>query len=155
MSLIRLQMALPHYRTILLLAALAACSRATPPEEAVLAWLEEAETAAEERDRKRLVDVVSENYLDARGNDRAAIDETLRFLFLRNRNIVLTSNVEELTIVDATAAKVILTAAMAGTNDGAFGFGADVYRFELELMRDGGEWLLIGARWGEAGRPRR
>ena len=151
MSLIRLKMALTHYRTILLFAALAACSSATAPEDAVLAWLGKAETAVEERDRRRLVDMVSENYVDARGNDRQAIDGTLRVLFLRNRNIVLASNVEELTIVGETAASVILTAGMVAANGGARGFAAEVYRFELELAHDGDEWLLIGARWGELG----
>jgi hypothetical protein len=40
---------------------------------------------------------------------------------------------------------------MAGTNDGVLGFSADAYRFELELEKDGDDWQLIAARWGELG----
>lgn len=134
---------------------LAGCSSATEPEEAVLAWLADAEAAIEDRDRGRLIGMISESYVDARGNDRNAIDGRLRSLFLRNRNIVLASNIEELTIADGTAAKVVLTAGMAGTNGSTLGFAADAYRFELELANDGDKWLLIGARWGETGRKLR
>ena len=45
---------------------------------------------------------------------------------------------------------------MRGTNDrlatntpGVFGLDADAYRFNLELEYDDGQWLLIGARWGQ------
>jgi hypothetical protein len=31
------------------------------------------------------------------------------------------------------------------------GFSADAYRFEMELARDGDDWLLISGRWGEVG----
>jgi hypothetical protein len=41
---------------------------------------------------------------------------------------------------------------MAGRNDGVLGFSADAYKFELELERDGNEWQLISARWGELGK---
>jgi len=40
---------------------------------------------------------------------------------------------------------------MAGQNDAVLGFSADAYRFQLELEREGDDWLLISARWGELG----
>ena len=54
--------------------------------------------------------------------------------------------------IDDSAAELVLVVAMAGTNDGVFGFSADAYRFEMELEFNGDEWLLIAARWGEMGR---
>jgi hypothetical protein len=131
------------------MAALAGCSSPSAPEAAVRAWLEAAETAVEERDRSRLIDMISGNYADSRGNDRAAVDQRLRLYFLRNREILIASSIEELTIIGGTAARVVLTAGMAGADADRLGFSADAYRFELELEQIDGEWLLIGAAWNE------
>ena len=130
-------------------ALLGACSAPSPPEEAVRAWLEAAETAVEERDRGRLIEMIAEHYVDAHGNDRDAVDQRLRLYFLRNRNILIASTIEELEIVGGTAAHVVLTAGLAGTDANAFGLRADAYRFDLELVEEDGEWLLIGADWSE------
>lgn len=130
-------------------ALLAGCSAPSPPEEAVRAWLEAAEAAVEERDRGRLVGMIAGHYVDARGNDRVAVEQRLRLYFLRNRNILIASNIEELEIVGGTAAHVVLTAGLAGTDANPFGLRADAYRFELELVEEDGEWLLIGADWSE------
>lgn len=142
-------MRFPHYRALIAAALLAGCSAPSPPEEAVRAWLEAAEAAVEERDRGRLVEMIAEHYVDAHGNDRAAVEQRLRLYFLRNRNILVASNVEELEIIGGTAARVVLTAGLAGTEANAFGLRADAYRFELELVEEDEEWLLIGADWNE------
>ena len=90
-------------------------------------------------------------YVDARGNERDEIDNLLRVYFLRQNRITLLPKIEEITIYDATAGKIVMTVGMAGTNDGVLGFSADAYRFALELEKDGDDWLLISARWGELG----
>lgn len=140
-----------RYFPRLIFAALAACSTPVGPEQAVRDWLEAAEEAVENEDRGSLIDMISENYTDARGNDRQAIDQRLRVYFLRNQNIVLATRIEELTILGETAASVVLTAGMAGRNSGVFDWTADAHRFELELEHHGDRWLLIGARWAESG----
>jgi hypothetical protein len=63
----------------------------------------------------------------------------------------LLPNIEEITVYGDTAAKLVMTVGMAGTNDGVFGFSADAYRFDLELEKNGDDWQLIAARWGELG----
>lgn len=103
------------------------------------------------RDRGALMVLIAESYADARGNDKADIEQMLRTWFLRNRSIVLASKIDNVTIMGGTAATVLLTAGMAGTSDGTFGISADAWRLELELARDGEDWRLIGARWGELG----
>ncbi|MGH8196171.1 MAG: hypothetical protein ACREQ8_17505 [Woeseiaceae bacterium] len=140
-----------RYFSLSILAALAACSAPVGPEQAVRNWLEAAEEAVENEDRSGLVDLISENYTDARGNDRQAIDQRLRVYFLRNQNIVLATRIEELTILGDTAARLALTAGMAGRNNGVFDWNVDAHRFELELEYDEDRWLLIGARWAESG----
>jgi len=120
------------------------------PEQAVREWVAAAQAAAEEKDRRGLLSMISENYADNRGNDYERVDRTLRALFLRQKKIVVVSKIDRIEVNADTAAEVYLTAAIAGSR-GSFDFDADAYRFELELEYDGDRWLLIGARWGELG----
>ena len=129
-----------------------ACSgSAAGPEEVLRVWVDEMEYAAEDMDRSAMLDKISGNYADARGNSRKDIGDTLFVYFLRQKNVAIVSTIDQITISDDSAAELVLTVAMAGTNDGALGLSADAYRFELELERSNTEWLLIGARWGELG----
>jgi hypothetical protein len=134
------------------IAALAGCGGpVSEPEEELRVWVAEGMEAAAAKERRRLVDMVSASYADARGNERADIDNVLRYYFLRQQKIALISNIEEITVYDGTAAEIVLTVGMAGTSGGVLGFSADAYRFALELERDADEWQLISARWGELG----
>jgi hypothetical protein len=128
---------------------------ASGPEEVLRAWVDEMEYAAEDMDRSAMLDRISVNYVDARGNSRKDIGDTLFVYFLRQQNVVLVSTIDEITITDDSLAELVLTVGMAGTNDSALGLSADAYRFELELEKANTEWLLIGARWGELGQDLR
>ncbi|MEM9209609.1 MAG: hypothetical protein AAGA61_10195, partial [Pseudomonadota bacterium] len=64
--------------------------------------------------------------------------------------VVLLSNIETIEIFGDTAAEVSLTVGMAGSS-GGLNLSADAWRFELELERRDGDWLLIGARYGALG----
>lgn len=137
---------------IAVLAMLVACGEPpTEPEEELRAWVEAGVNAAENKERRDLVGMISESYVDAHGNDRGGIEDMFRFYFLRQNKIGLLTKIEEITIYGDTAAKLIMTVGMAGTNDGVLGFSADAYRFELELEKGGDDWQLISARWGELG----
>lgn len=121
------------------------------PEEELRAWVAQGIEAAENKERRKLMGMVASAYVDARGNERDEIDNLLRVYFLRQNRITLLPKIEEITIYGATAGKIVMTVGMAGTNDGVLGFSADAYRFALELEKDGDDWLLISARWGELG----
>ena len=121
------------------------------PEEAVRDWVERGQQAAEEKDRDALVDMVSPAYADARGNSRNDLENMLRVIFLRQKKIALLVRTEELNVYDDSAAQLTLQVGMAGTNENLLGFSADAYRFEMELERDGDDWLLISARWAALG----
>lgn len=121
------------------------------PEEELRAWVADGIDAAGNKERRRLVGMIASGYADARGNERDDIENMLRVYFRRQHKIALLSNIEEITVYDDTAARMVLTVGMAGTNDGVLGFSADAYRFALELEKDADEWLLISARWGELG----
>ena len=95
--------------------------------------------------------MISPSYADNRGYERDRIDVMLRVYFFRQDRISLLPRIEEITVYDNTAAKVVMTVGMAGTNDGVLGFSADAYRFAFELEKDVDDWQLISARWGELG----
>lgn len=132
-------------------AAICGCGDVPAPEEALRSWVAEAERAAEDRDHGALLALVSEDYADARGNDRAAVGRVLRWWLLRHKRIGLLVDIDEIDVLGEDAAELALTVGMAATNDRALGFSADAYRFELDLEKRGGDWRLIGARWGELG----
>ena len=135
-----------------LLVFLAACGEPeSAPEEQLRAWVAAAQAATEAKERRELVDMISPAYADGRGNDRSDLENILRVYFFRQHSLSLLSSIDEIRVYGTSAAEVELTVGMAGTNDGALGFSADAYRFELELERDDDEWLLIAARWGELG----
>ncbi len=133
-------------------ASLVACGGPTSgPEEALRQWVVDAEAAAEDLDRRGLVAMISENYADARGNNRDAVNKLLRLYFLRQKSVVLVTKIDELTVIDETAAQILVTAAGVGTTTRALGVNADSYQFSLELEKNDDDWMLIGARWGEPG----
>ena len=129
----------PYRRTLFTAGAatllLGACSDPpTAPEEELRAWVAAGIEAAENEKRRALIDMISPSYADGR-QDR----------------ISLLPRIEEITVYDATAAELVVTVGMAGTNDGVLGFSADAYRFAFELERQADEWQLISALWGELG----
>lgn len=121
------------------------------PEAALRAWVSQGHDLAEEKDRRGLVDMISPDYVDARGNSRDDISDLFRIYFLRTHTVALITRIDELNVFGDDAGEVALTVGMAGTNDGTFGFSADAYKFEMEFEREGDDWLLTSARWGELG----
>jgi len=136
----------------LLSVCLSACGGpAQGPEEAIRAWVSQGHELAEAKDRRALVSMISPAYTDARGNSRDDIENLFRLYFLRQNKVALITRIEELNIYDDSAAQVVLAVGMAGTNDGALGFSADAFRFEMEFVLDDDDWLLTSARWAELG----
>jgi len=131
---------------------LSACGGpAEGPEQAIRSWVRQGQEAAEARDRRALVDLISPAYTDPRGNSRDDIEEMLRFYFLRQQKVALITRIEELEVYGDSAAKLALVVGMAGSNDGVLGFSADAYDFEMEFELQDEDWLLTSARWGELG----
>lgn len=121
------------------------------PEEQLRQWVSAAEAAVEAKDRRAMLDLISPAYVAGVGWDRDEVGDMLRVYFLRQHSIELLTSIEEIRLYGDSAAEIDMTIGMAGTNDRAFGFSADAYNFQLELQRDGNDWLLIASRWGELG----
>jgi hypothetical protein len=138
--------------SIVCFAILSACGGpVAAPEEQLRQWVSRVEEAAEAKERRELISMISPDYTDSRDNERPDIENMLRAYFFRQNSISLLTNIEDVRLIADSAAEIELTVGMAGQNDGVFGFSADAYRFEMELMKEGDDWLLISARWGELG----
>lgn len=135
---------------------LAGCGAGPGGAEAELrAWIDEVHAAAEAKDRGAILDRISPAYADARGNSRDDISNLLRLYFLRANRVEFVPAIDSIDVMAETAADVVLTVGMAGTDHGRFALRADAYRFELELESVDGEWQLLAARWAELGQPPR
>jgi hypothetical protein len=135
------------------LAVLATGCAADDPEAEIRALLAAAEAAAEARDVDFFGEVLAESYRDARGNDRAEMLRVVRGYFIANQRIEIVSRVDEIVIEGDSAARVVVHAGMLGRRTGAAlieGIDADLYRFEIELVNDGGDWQVIGADFRRA-----
>jgi hypothetical protein len=118
------------------------------PEAEIRAMLAQAEEAAEARDVGFFGDVIGPGYRDSRGQDRTELLRTLRGYFIANQRIEIVSRVDEVTLEGVDAARAVIHAGLVGQRSGAellAGVDADLYRFELELVNEGGGWQVIGA----------
>ena len=135
------------------LAALATGCAANDPEADIRELIAAAEEAAEARDVGFFSDVLGESYRDARGNDREEMLRALRGYFIANQRIEIVSRVDEIVIEGEHAARAVVHAGMLGRRSGTAlidGLDADLYRFEIELVNDGGDWQVIGADFKRA-----
>jgi hypothetical protein len=129
-------------------AALASGCEVSDPEAEIRALLAAAEEAAEARDVGFFGSALGAGYRDTRGNDRDELLRALRGYFIANQRVEIVSRVDEIELMGEDAARAVVHAGMLGRRTGAAildGVEADLYRFELELVHDGGDWQIIGA----------
>ena len=132
---------------------LVSACEASDPEAEIRALLAAAEEAAEARDVGFFGDALGEGFRDARGNDRDELIRMVRGFFIANQRIEIVSRIDEIVLEGEDAARAVVHAGMVGQRTGAaliHGIDADLYRFELELVNDGGDWQIIGADYRRA-----
>jgi hypothetical protein len=131
-----------------------ACADRDAPEDRVRAVLASLEEAAEARDAAAMKEHVSERYRDARGQDRQAVAALVTFHFLRNRSVHLLTRVGAVTIAEPGEARVEALVAMAGapipSPEALVRLRADLYRFDLDLREEEGDWRVVSADWRRA-----
>ena len=136
----------------LLIALLGVAAHAcTPddPEASVRAFVTAAEDAAEARETRFFRDAISASYADRRGQRRDDVIDVIRGVFLTNASLEVVSRIESIELAGADVATVRLQAALVGKREGAslLDVDGDLYRIELELVRESGAWSVIGADW--------
>lgn len=125
-----------------------ACAGADPGEE-LRAVIAAAEAAAEERDAGHFRRLVSDDYVDARGRRKQDLIDYLRLYFVANADIEVLTRVESVELFGDDAAELTLHSALVGRGPGrsALDVDGDLFRIDLELVRERGDWRIIGADW--------
>lgn len=138
----------------LFLFALQGCdSEPQTPEERIRRLISVAEDGAEQRDAGALLDLLADDYRDRRGNDKDKLATLLRLYFFRNQSIHLLTKIENIEFPYQDFARARVIVAMAGqpiANTPAALPRASIYRFDLELTLQGGEWRVTGVEWDRA-----
>jgi hypothetical protein len=133
---------------LVVLAALAGCSDDASPEQQVRGVIDSMEVAAEARDVGDLMEHVSAAYRNADGLDRAETARYVRGYFVANQSIHLLTRIESLEFPAHDEARVKLQVGMAGGGgQSAAGLSADLYDFDVALVREDGQWKVSYADW--------
>lgn len=142
------------YLTVLTAMLLVACSAGVTPEQEIRALLLEAEIAAEERDVGDFSRLISPQYGDQYGHDKDELLRLLRLQMIRNQVIYLWLQIAEINVISDASAEATVRVAMAGGPLHSFEdlarLGAELYRFELELVKESGKWRIARAAWDHA-----
>ncbi len=131
------------------LVLLTACADSGSPEQQVRAVIESMEVAAEERDVGDLMEHVSANFRDAQGQDRTEASRYARGYFIANQSVHLLTRIESLEFPSPDEARVKVQVGMAGRGGepGSSSLNADLYDFDVALVREDGEWKVSYADW--------
>jgi len=135
---------------------LSACSGSEPesPEQQVRAVLAAIEEASEQRSLSGMMQHISNDYIDHRGNTNKDVKRLLQIHLLRNQNISVFTRISSLEVntdSQPQTASVELSAAMAArgvdlsleTNR----LKANTHRFSLALTLEGDAWRISSGSW--------
>ncbi len=141
----------------LLIVAVAACciscSSGSDEEAELRLLIDSAETAAEERQTGYFRSLLSESYADNRGNDYERMIDILRGYFLMHPSLEIVTRIDTIELLGADAAEISLLAGVVGQRAGGSllgGVDGRLYDLDIELVRDGSNWQVIGATWDRA-----
>lgn len=129
-------------------ASLSACRRERTPEEEIRRAILEIRDAARDGDLDRFGDRISLDYDDEMNNDRAAVIGLFRVYVGPTGDDGFRTNIVSITPTsDITATAEVV----GGLAEGPIpGYGAEVYRFELEWAMEDGDWVITRAEWDRA-----
>ena len=123
-------------------------------EQQIRQFITQAEQRAEQREISGLKELISENYQDDRGLDQKGILRLALVYFMGHSNIHLFTHIKEIHLTRPEQAHVKLFAAMTGTVVNSMNefinIRAQLYLFELSLIKEDGDWQVNQARWRRA-----
>ena len=118
---------------------LAACGAKTSDEQRVREVFDRAEKSAEARDASDVLDLVSSDYGDSNGSDKAQLQDFLRGYFLAHPKLELLVSVDSLEFpVDGLAQAAVTVTTVEVANP-------DRESLAVELRRVDGEWRVTRA----------
>jgi hypothetical protein len=129
-------------------AAMAASCGSSDPDVELRALIAAAEEAAEARDGGFFRDLIAPSYRDSRG-----MINLIRGYFLTHSRIEIVTNIDEIALEGADAARIVLRAGIVGQRAGQSllgGLEGELTLLELELIKQDSDWRVIGASWQRA-----
>lgn len=135
---------------VIMFIGLAGCGEPDSPEAQVRTLIEQMERAAEARDVGDVMDLLSPNYRDAHGNGPDEVSRIVRGYFIANQSIHLLTRVQELSFPQNDEARARVLIGMVGREAdaaNAWNLAADLYEFDVVLIRENGEWKITWAQW--------
>ena len=94
--------------------------------------------------------LVADDYRDGDGRGADDIRRYLQGYLIAHQSIHLITRVDSIEIEGAEAAHALVTVGMLGReSDTTWDLAGDVYRFDLRLAREDGEWRVTRAGWQE------
>lgn len=130
---------------------LACAERELSPEEQVRLRIHELEECVRKRELSELKAAVSETYHDSRGQDKKAIEGLLAYWFLQNQQTYVLTRMVSVEVQASGAVHTDFFAVLAGSP--VLGFEdlaklqGDIFRFQIEWVREGEVWNLVEADW--------
>ena len=102
-----------------------------------------------------VLDFIASDYQDKRGRQKKDIQRLVAGYILRNKSIHLLTRVQHVALnEDRAQADVVLYVGMAGvpvTSADQLVFArADLYRFDLSLKLEDGDWRVASGSWHQA-----
>lgn len=119
---------------------LCACQSAGDPEAAVRDVIAAGEAAAEARDVGAALELVSTDYADDRGQDRAALGNFLRGWFALNPRVELVVRIESVEFPEPNRARVQLAVTSLSSRGR---LAVDGERLTAEFVDESGDWRLL------------
>jgi hypothetical protein len=127
---------------------LAACGPASSPEDEIRALADQAETAAEARDAGALRALIADDYRDGEGRGAEEIRRYVHGYLIAHQSIHLITRIDAIEIDGTELARAEVTVGMLGReSDSTWDLAGDVYRFDLRLALEDGEWRVTRAAW--------
>ena len=120
-------------------------SSSSTPEDEVRAVLAAAEEAAEARDTSGAMAMVSSEYADDNGFDKARLRDFVRGYFLAHPTLEVLLRIEAVEFAAEDFAKATVTLVVLGQRTGIDDdsrFAADGERYALDLVRESSNWRL-------------
>lgn len=142
---------------VAMLAVLSACSGdPESPEEQIREMLGAGEEAVEARSIMTVLGFISSDYRDKLGRQKMDIQRLAAGYMFRNKSIHLLTRVQQIALSDDNnQADVILFVGMSGVPMKAVEqlqfVRADLYRFDLSVRLEDGDWRVTAGSWRQAG----
>ena len=147
-----------YYRVVplvfLFATILISCSKEDSPEKQIENFVNKGTYIAEQRDLVGIRDLVSKHYKDEKQRDHRTIVQIATAYIWRYKNIHIYTKIKNLHFPDSMKAELQLYVAMANlpilTAESLRDLKTRLYRFDLELAEEEGDWRIIKVSWWPA-----